>query len=220
MSKRRRKQKKDPKRRRKEPGPSPDKAKVLAQIAKRFTATDSLNLEGPEGGEDRPIGDAVTQVRQLELTKLWQQRHLSETVDTEEADQDGANPSEMTEDERQRYVHVMEDHPEYHRYFDEPALLEPAGVTEDGANPFAHVSLHVILENQLAKDDPPQVREYIQRMEDAGLSHHEAVHQAMRAITELIHTIMSDQRPSSGSVYVNALERICAEVEQQQAGKE
>lgn len=221
MSKRRRKQKKDPRRPRKEPGPSPDKAKILAQIASRFTATDSLHLEGDEGQADRPIGDAVTQIRQDELARIWRAHRLGDAATTGEADDDFGNPSEMTEDERERYIQTMEEHTEYHPYFDEPARLAPAGVTaEDGANPFAHVSLHVIIENQLAKDDPPQVPECIRRMEDAGLTRHEAVHHAMGAITELIHTIVSDQRPSTGSVYVDALERITNEVVEQQAKPE
>lgn len=42
--------------------------------------------------------------------------------------------------------------------------------------PRLHAALHVVVEDQLARDDPPEARRALERLVRGGLSRHEAVH--------------------------------------------
>ncbi len=218
MSKHRRRRRRDPKRPGKQSGPSADKARQLAELARRFGTTDSLGGGGSGAEDEDGLGDAVATARQQEYVRIWKNLHSDdgddEADDTErDADEMEAESDEETQAEDDRMGQVMLEHPEYHAYFDDPNLLDAGGCTVEGVNPFAHVSMHTIVENQLASGDPPQVREYLERFEAAGLSRHEAVHQIARAVSDMIHELLQHDRVFEPARYLKSLEEIAAEVE-------
>jgi hypothetical protein len=49
-----------------------------------------------------------------------------------------------------------------------------------------HAAIHVVVENQIALADPPEVGETLQRLQREGLSRHDAVHAIGAAVTELL----------------------------------
>ncbi|MBN1343142.1 MAG: DUF1841 family protein [Phycisphaerae bacterium] len=224
MSKhRRRRQKRDPRRpsKSRERGASADKAKLLADLARRLGTTESLSEPGSGGEGEVVIGDAVGHARQKEFCRVWNIHRGHERGEAEETGEGSARPDDAGSDEDavvfdeedERTAQAMEEHPEYHGFFDDPDSLGDHGVTEDGVNPFAHISMHVIVENQLAQNKPPQVREYLDRFMAVGLSRHEAVHQIARAVSIMIHDILSHNKPHDEVMYLATLEEIAAEVE-------
>lgn len=72
---------------------------------------------------------------------------------------------------------VLNDHPEYREDYEDGTLPEVT-VGEDGGpmNPRLHMMMHVIVEKQLAADDPPGVAEIGRQLAAAGVSRHEIRH--------------------------------------------
>lgn len=188
--------------------------------------TDSFPSEEEQPQDGDFLSGAMSYAHRKRMAALWKARSA-------EADQTGASHEEeakehaespglppdpdaqigFDDEEDERTATVMEEHPEYHEYFDNPDLLGEDGTTPDGTNPFAHVSMHVIVENQLASADPPQVRQYLERFMATGLSRHEAVHHIARAVSTMVFHVLSEQRPHDDDLYLATLEEIAAEVE-------
>lgn len=60
-----------------------------------------------------------------------------------------------------------------------------------------HSHLHVIVENQLAMDDPPAVRQALERLSREGLSRHDAIHAVAALMAERIHSILNEESSQS-----------------------
>jgi hypothetical protein len=83
--------------------------------------------------------------------------------------------------EQARMVGILEDHPEYRRFWEDPELaVDTAG--EGGVNPFLHVQIHAMVESQLANNHPREVRHALERLVAAEVSRHEAIHQIGEAL--------------------------------------
>ncbi len=185
-------------------------------MARRFKTIDSLPGMESEEGAGPVIGDAVGMVRREKFSEIWKARHADRGGSAPEpsADDDAASPiGEELSDEDERMIQAMEDHPDLHKYFDDPGLLDENGLTEDRYNPFAHISIHVIVENQLAEGKPPQILGYLERLQAAGLSRHEAVHEIAQAVTLMIHDVLAQNRAFDEARYLAALEDVVAGVE-------
>jgi len=185
-------------------------------MANRFKTIDSFPGMESEEETGPVIGDAVGMVRREKFSEIWKARHAArEGSATEPSVDDDAAPliDEEPSDEDERMGQAMEDHPDLHKYFDDPGLLDENGLTEDRYNPYAHISIHVIVENQLAEGKPPQIREHLERLQTAGLSRHDAVHEIAQAVTLMIHEVLAQNRAFDEARYLKALEDIVAGVE-------
>jgi hypothetical protein len=80
----------------------------------------------------------------------------------------------------------MLDHPEYSDYWARAAELGDRDVMVDGVNPFLHVSLHSVIERQLAEHNPVETEQAIFRLTRAGLDRHMAMHRIASLLAELI----------------------------------
>lgn len=69
---------------------------------------------------------------------------------------------------------VLHDHPEYREDYEAGTLPEEI-IGEDGEpmSPRLHMMMHVIVEKQLAADDPPGLAEIARQLAAAGVSRHE-----------------------------------------------
>ncbi|RKY81582.1 hypothetical protein DRQ11_15260, partial [candidate division KSB1 bacterium] len=54
---------------------------------------------------------------------------------------------------------------------------------ETEENPFLHVTLHAVVENQIKQNDPPGVRIVLNQLTAKGHSQHEAVHEIARVLS-------------------------------------
>jgi hypothetical protein len=83
---------------------------------------------------------------------------------------------------------VMEEHPEYHGFLDDPdASLDRDFSPEYGqSNPFLHMGMHIAIREQLTTDRPPGFAEaYAAVVRQCGDSH-EAEHRILECLAETL----------------------------------
>ena len=93
---------------------------------------------------------------------------------------------------------IMYEHPEY-----AGVLHEEEIETEDGAkvNPRLHIVVEAIIQKQLAKADPPEVRDTYQKLIDEGFDPHEARHAIGRILIETIWLIQHNKLSTEPNHY-------------------
>lgn len=84
----------------------------------------------------------------------------------------------------------------------------PKAVARDEVNPNAHNAFHMIVENQLAADDPPQARQALARLVAAGLDRHEALHAIVALVTDHLWIASRTGKAFSAQSYTKELARI------------
>ncbi len=100
-------------------------------------------------------------------------------------------------------------HPEYHgdlASVDE-ALAAQYPVEGGRTNPFLHLSMHLSIAEQLQIDQPPGIRAAFERLRGKLGSGHEAAHQVMECLGEVLWKAQRDRSPPDGAAYVECLRR-------------
>lgn len=106
-------------------------------------------------------------------------------------------------------------HPEYHALLDEPerALAQDYSVERGTSNPFMHLSMHLALAEQLSIDQPPGIRAVFARLAARAGTEHEAAHEAMECLGEIVWRAQRGTLPSDtetiNAVYLECLQRRC-----------
>ncbi len=101
---------------------------------------------------------------------------------------------------------ILKQHPRYFDIWERAGTLPPEEeVLRDGANPFAHVAIHQIVENQVADRTPPETAETLEALMQAGYTRHEAIHAIGNIVAEEIYEILWDSRPFDEAGYLEAL---------------
>ncbi len=103
----------------------------------------------------------------------------------------------------------IEQHPEYLPALapvadGEPDAYEPR---EGAPNPFLHLSMHLSIAEQLAIDQPPGIRAAVERLTRTTGSLHDAHHEAMECLGEMLWTAQRNAAPPDGESYVRCVER-------------
>jgi hypothetical protein len=119
------------------------------------------------------------------LRNLWARRDQRDSLDERE----------------QRLLDLLQAHEEFQEYWEG---REP----EAGQNPFMHVFFHEILEKQLEADDPPAVRETLDRLTSGGVDEHDAKHRMLRVLVLQLHEATRDGRDLDPDTYARALSGI------------
>ncbi len=98
-------------------------------------------------------------------------------------------------------------HPEYHNVFSDldSALAADYSVTQGQTNPFLHLSMHLTISEQISVDQPAGVRFAFQRLAQKTNSEHDAHHQIMECLGEMIWTSQRTSMPPDGAAYIDAL---------------
>ncbi len=71
--------------------------------------------------------------------------------------------------EEAAYAKAMLDHPEYHNAWEFADQVGAVEYVMDGANPFLHITFHVMIENQIVQQEPPEVAKTLQRLLGQGM---------------------------------------------------
>ena len=79
---------------------------------------------------------------------------------------------------------------------------------QDGTNPVLHITLHQIVEAQIADGDPPETAETLNRLMTQGTARHEAVHRIGAVVTEELYTMLKDRHEFDSARYVKKLGRL------------
>jgi hypothetical protein len=103
------------------------------------------------------------------------------------------------------------EHPEYHADFaNEAAALEKMYDVEDGkTNPFLHLSMHLSVSEQCSIDQPRGIRQAVELLTAKRDSLHDAHHETMEALGQMIWESQRSGRPPDGQAYIDAVQR-CA----------
>jgi hypothetical protein len=103
-------------------------------------------------------------------------------------------------------LEVILQHPEYHAVLDEPGRYREKDYV-DQSNPFLHMSLHLALEEQLSIDQPPGIRSRWEALLRRSRDRHEALHQAIECLAEMVWHSQRDGLPPDAAAYLSCLER-------------
>jgi hypothetical protein len=103
------------------------------------------------------------------------------------------------------------EHPEYHADFaNEAAALEKMYDVEDGkTNPFLHLSMHLSVSEQCSIDQPRGIRQAVELLTAKRDSLHDAHHETMEALGQMIWESQRSGRPPDGQAYIDVVQR-CA----------
>ncbi|MFZ6844399.1 DUF1841 family protein [Undibacterium sp. RuTC16W] len=101
----------------------------------------------------------------------------------------------------------LNQHPEYHSILSDldAALAADYSVDQGQTNPFLHLSMHLTISEQISVDQPAGVRFAFQRLTQKTNSEHEAHHQIMECLGEMIWTSQRTGLPPDGAAYIDAL---------------
>ena len=101
------------------------------------------------------------------------------------------------------------EHPEYHGDLaDEEAAVAAVYTVEEGrTNPFLHLSMHLTIEEQCSIDQPTGIRQAVQLLAARRGSLHDAHHEVMECLGEMIWTSQRSGMPPDGLSYLEAVRR-------------
>lgn len=100
-------------------------------------------------------------------------------------------------------------HPEYAGTLAdaEAALAADYSVERGAANPFLHLSMHLSIAEQVSIDQPPGIRAAHTALAQRLGSEHEAHHQIMECLGEMIWNSQRSGLPPDGTAYIDCVKR-------------
>jgi hypothetical protein len=99
-------------------------------------------------------------------------------------------------------------HPEYHAMLEDPDALAREFLPDSGQiNPFLHLSLHLAVEEQLSIDQPPGLRAAFARCQLRRGNRHDALHDVLECLGEMLFNAQRSGRPPDGAAYVECVVR-------------
>ncbi len=103
---------------------------------------------------------------------------------------------------------ILLQHPEYHAMLDQPERhLDRDYPPEFGeANPFLHLSMHLSLAEQASIDQPPGIRERLERLAAKCGDRMEAEHAAMDCLAEMIWQAQRHGGGYEPTIYLGCLD--------------
>ena len=103
----------------------------------------------------------------------------------------------------------LDEHPEYQADFmDVGAALEKTYDVESGkTNPFLHVSMHLSISEQCSIDQPRGIRQAVELLIARRKSLHDAHHEVMECLGQMVWESQRSGRPPDGTAYVECVQR-------------
>ena len=100
-------------------------------------------------------------------------------------------------------------HPEYHAELDdvEAALAAVYEVDAGRTNPFLHLSMHLTISEQVSIDQPRGIKQAYELLAAKRGSSHEAQHEVMECLGEMMWESQRSGRPPDGPKYIDCVRR-------------
>jgi Domain of unknown function (DUF1841) len=100
-------------------------------------------------------------------------------------------------------------HPEYHDALaDQDAAVQADYKVENGrTNPFLHLAMHLTITEQASINQPTGIRQALQRLAAQRGSLHEAQHEVMECLGEMIWASQRSGQPPNGHAYLDCVQR-------------
>lgn len=102
----------------------------------------------------------------------------------------------------------LKEHPEYHAELtgaDAAVARTYDGST--GTNPFLHLSMHLSISEQCSIDQPRGIRQAVELLAARRNSLHQAHHEAMECLGQMLWESQRAGRPPDGDAYVECVQR-------------
>ncbi|MEZ5741573.1 MAG: DUF1841 family protein [Burkholderiaceae bacterium] len=103
-------------------------------------------------------------------------------------------------------------HPEYHDELADVEQALQADYSGDGGrtNPFLHLSMHLAIAEQLSIDQPRGIRQASDRLVRRLDDPHQAAHEIMECLGQMLWKSQRDGQPPDGEAYVDCVRRRAA----------
>ena len=103
----------------------------------------------------------------------------------------------------------LEEHREYHGDFADAALALSKMYDVEGGktNPFLHLSMHLSISEQCSIDQPRGIRQAVELLTAKRNSLHDAHHEAMDCLGQMVWESQRSGRPPDGAAYVECVQR-------------
>ena len=103
----------------------------------------------------------------------------------------------------------LEEHPEYHADFAhaDVAIAKMYDVEGDKTNPFLHLSMHLSISEQCSIDQPRGIRQAVELLTARRGSLHDAHHEAMECLGQMVWESQRAGRPPDGAAYIDCVQR-------------
>ena len=93
-------------------------------------------------------------------------------------------------------------HPEYHAVLESQEAAKDLQAVEGQGNPFLHLAMHLSISEQCSIDQPPGIREGTQALAVRLGSLHEAHHEVMEALGQMVRASQRSGQPFDGDAYI------------------
>ena len=103
----------------------------------------------------------------------------------------------------------IDEHPEYHAELADvdAALASMLKADANQENPFLHLSMHLSVSEQCSIDQPRGIRQAVELLTAKRDSLHDAHHETMDALGQMIWESQRSGRPPDGHAYIDAVQR-------------
>ena len=103
----------------------------------------------------------------------------------------------------------IDEHPEYHAELADADAAVARVYAENAArtNPFLHLSMHLSVSEQCSIDQPRGIRQAVELLARRRGSLHDAHHEVMDALGQMLWESQRSGRPPDGAAYVDAVQR-------------
>lgn len=104
---------------------------------------------------------------------------------------------------------ALNDHPEYRQLWEDDKLPEEL-VDENGEvmSPHIHLTMHSMIERQIAKDEPRGVAAIARQLEELGVSRHDIRHEMGRPLAEQMWHMLKEQHAFDEGWYLAELRKV------------
>ena len=116
---------------------------------------------------------------------------------------------EILSDMENMAIEVILLHPEYHAMLDDPGRYQDKDYLPEAGdtNPFLHMGMHIAIGEQLSIDQPVGIRQRFERLLKLTGNEHDAAHQVMECLAEMIWQAQRNQSAFDATVYFECLDR-------------
>ena len=103
----------------------------------------------------------------------------------------------------------IDEHPEYHADLsDADAAVARVYDGKDGReNPFLHLSMHLSISEQCSIDQPRGIRQAVELLAARRNSLHDAHHEAMECLGQMLWESQRSGRPPDGAAYIQCVQQ-------------
>ncbi|MFZ5569557.1 MAG: DUF1841 family protein [Thermodesulfobacteriota bacterium] len=115
---------------------------------------------------------------------------------------------ELDESEKQIAMIMLDHAAEFRSRFEQAAAVEGKTVDEEEINPFMHICLHAVVENQLAEREPPEVYHFYQAMIKKKCGRHDALHLIANILFPMVFRVLRSGKEFDLETYCAILNKM------------